>query len=313
MSNYTVSGVQVYSDVVLQADVLTFDTKSTLLLAPSPEKGGGPPTTLTIIANQIIIADTATITYSFDGAGAPGYDPGTPAKPQTSTAANGFGGASISGVGPFPQAANGEDGGPGMTGEKGISGVNAPEIQIFFGMVKQSSSGGLTVNVKGQDGGRGGNGGNGGPGGGGQQGSASTTSSSWYDNSQCTQGAGKGGNGGQGGDAGYPGMGGAGGSGGIVNVFTLNASLPLVQGWNYIVLGGMGAPPGNPGQPGPGGSGGPMGAQNSPCPATPGFDGSQGPDGQSMNTIDPTWHADYTGSDGQPGYAAQYQIKTVPS
>src|ERR1700722_1965166 len=313
MSNYTVSGVQIYSDVILQADILTFDTTSTLLLAAEPQKGGGPPTTLTIIANEIIITDTATITYRFDGAPGPGFAPGTPAPPQTGTAANGGAGSSISGTGPYPQAANGGNGGPGIAGKKGTAGVNAPELQIFVGLVKQMNPGALTVNFKGQDGGRAGNGGNGGPGGNGQQGSASTTSSSWYDNSQCTQGAGKGGNGGKGGDAGYPGKGGAGGNGGIVNVFTLSASLPLVQGWKDIVGGGSGGNPGNPGAPGSGSSGGAMGAQNSPCPATPGFDGSTGTAGRRMSAPDPTWHADYKGSDGVPGCSAQFQIKAVPS
>ena len=313
MTNYTVSGVQIYSDVILQADILTFDSKSTLLLAPSTQKAGGPPTTLTIIANEIIIADTATITYSFDGAPGPGFDPGTPAAPQTGTAATGGGGSSSPGVGSFPQADNGGNGGPGMTGQKGTHGIDAPELQIFVGVVKQMNTGALTVNFKGQDGGRGGNGGNGGPAGNGQQGSASTTSSSWYDNSKCTQGAGKGGNGGAGGDAGYPGNGGAGGNGGIVNVFALSASLPLVQGWNYITGGGSGGKHGKPGQPGKGGAGGSMGAQNSPCPVTPGFNGTQGADGQSMDTIDPTWPADYGGTDGLAGYSAQYQIKGVPS
>ena len=122
-------------------------------------KGRRAPTTLTIIANEININGPATIIYSFDGAPGPAYDPGTPKPPQTGTAANGGDGFSASGTGPFPQAANGSDGGPGMTGAKGIAGVDAPEIQIFVGLVKQMTSGKLTINVKGQDGGRGGNGG----------------------------------------------------------------------------------------------------------------------------------------------------------
>jgi hypothetical protein len=303
----------IYSEVILQATTLTFNSGSTLLLAPSPEKGGGPPTTLTIIAKEININGPASIIYSFDGAPAPAYDPGTPKPPQTGTAAGGGDGFSASGTGPFPQAANGADGGPGMTGAKGITGFDAPEIQIFVGLVKQMPSAMLTINVKGQDGGRGGNAGIGGKGGSGQEGSPSTTSSSWYDNSQCTQGAGKGGIGGRGGDAGFPGRGGAGGNGGIVNVFTLATSLPVVQAWTYIVGPGKGGAPGNPGQPGKGGVGGPAGAVNSPCPPVPGFGGSNGPDGQSMNAVDPNWSTDYAGQNGQPGYSAQYQIKQVPS
>ncbi|MGA2666146.1 MAG: hypothetical protein ABSF83_14495, partial [Nitrososphaerales archaeon] len=157
--SFTVSGVQIYSDVILQATTLTFDDNSVLLLAPSPEKGGPPPTTLTIMAQEIVLQGTATITYSFDGAPGPGYDPGTPAPPRATTAGNGFGGGSTPGVGGFPQAANGGDGGPGGPGEAGIAGIDAPELQIFAGVVTQPGSGGLTVNFKGQDGGRGGNGG----------------------------------------------------------------------------------------------------------------------------------------------------------
>jgi hypothetical protein len=313
VSAVTVTGVMVYSEVILQATTLTFNSGSTLLLAPSASRGGGPPTTLTIIANEIDINGPATIIYNFDGAPAPAYDPGTPKPPQMGTAANGSDGFSASGTGSFPQAANGGDGGPGMTGAKGIAGVDAPEIQIFVGLVKQMPSAMLTINVKGQDGGSGGSGGSGGKGGNGQEGSPSTTSSSWYDNSQCTQGAGKGGNGGAGGDAGFPGRGGAGGNGGIVNVFTLAPSLPIVQAWTYIVAPGKGGAPGNPGKPGNGGTGGPAGAVNSPCPPVPGFGGSNGPNGQAMSTVDPTWFTDYAGQNGQPGYSAQYQIKQVPS
>lgn len=311
--SFVVSGVRIWSDVVLQATTITFNSGSTLLLAPSTEKGGGPPTTLTIIANEIDIMGTATITYDFDGAPAPAYDPGTPKPPRTGAAPSGANGFSPPGTGPFPQAANGTDGGPGMTGAKGIPGVDAPEIQIFAGVVKQVASGKLTINVKGQDGGRGGDGGSGGNGGKGQDGSPSTTSSSWYDNSQCTQPAGKGGNGGAGGDAGFPGRGGAGGNGGIVNVFTLAPSLPVVKTWSYIVDPGKGGHPGNPGNAGSGGAGGAAGAVNDPCPPAPGYGGSTGPNGQSMNAVDPTWAADYAGKDGQPGYSAQYAIKQVPS
>src|ERR1022692_1199806 len=144
MSAYVVNGVQIYSEVILQADTITFNSGSTLLLAPSQEKGGGLPTTLTIIANQIVIADTAKITYDFDGAPGPAFDPGTPAPPQMSTAPNGFDGSASRGTGTFPQADNGGDGGPGMTGQKGVSGINAPELQIFVGLVKQTSAGALT-------------------------------------------------------------------------------------------------------------------------------------------------------------------------
>ncbi|HKT21260.1 MAG TPA: hypothetical protein VJR06_01365 [Nitrososphaerales archaeon] len=318
MVTFTVTGEVRYSQAVLEADIVQFNSKSRLVLAPtSNDKGPTSSNTLVIIAKQIVIADHATITWDLDGL--PGdppelvYDPDTPAPPTVSVAPNGFDGFSPPGTGSFPQAANGTDGGPGMTGAKGISGLDAPELEIFVGTIKQNYSDAITVNFKGQDGGRGGSGGNGGKGGDGQKGAPSQASDSWYDGDNCDQDEGKGGNGGKGGDAGYPGRGGAGGNGGVVKVFALKQTLPLAQGWKYIVGGGKGAPPGNPGNNGKGGAAGAQGDQNDPCPDHPEYAGSPGPDGQSMGDIDMNWMSDYSGPDGQDGDVGQYEIDTLPS
>lgn len=316
MVTFTVTGERRYSEPVLKADVLQFNSKSRLVLAPTESKASCS-NTLVIIAREISIADHATITWDLDGS--PGdppelvYDPDTPAPPTLSVAPSGADGFSPTGVGPFPQAANGTDGGPGMTGAQGISGLDAPELQIFVQDVQQAYPDAITVNFKGQDGGKGGKGGNGGKGGDGQKGAASQTSDSWYDGDQCNQDLGKGGDGGKGGDAGYPGRGGNGGNGGVIKVFAFKAILPRVQTWKYIYGGGSGAHPGDPGKKGKGGAAGPAGDKNDPCPAHPEYAGNPGPDGLSMDDVDANWSTDYAGKDGQEGDAEQYEIDQLPS
>lgn len=318
MVTFTVTGEKRYSDPILKADILKFNSNSRLVLAPTQDSKGPTANTLVIIAGEIDIADRATITWDLDGL--PGdppelvYDPDTPAPPTLSVAPNGPDGFSIPGDGPNPQAANGGDGGPGQTGAQGISGLDAPELEIFVGKVQQIHADAITVNFKGQDGGQGGKGGNGGKGGDGQKGSASKASDSWYDGDQCDQEPGRGGNGGKGGTAGYPGHGGAGGNGGVIKVFAMKGgTLALVQGWKYISGGGKGAPPGDAGKKGTGGAGGPQGDQNDPCPARPEYAGTPGPDGQSMDDIDMNWHTDYAGPDGQDGDVGTYEIDQMPA
>ncbi len=310
MSVFNVSGIIRYGQPVLQTDTLRFQTNSKLVLAP-PEKNMTPPTSLTIIANKIEIADHAEITYDLDSL--PGLDPDTPAPDQTITAANGANGSSSPGEGNYPIANNGGNGQAGKSGLKGPNGINAPELEIFVGEVHQKFSDAITVNFKGQDGGRGGKGGNGGTGGNGQKGAASQTSDSWYDGDQCDREPGRGGNGGRGGDSGLPGRGGAGGNGGIVKVFAKQPSLASVQTWKYIVNGGKGAPPGDPGQPGKGGAGGPQGTKNDPCPERPEYHGSDGPSGQSIGDMDPNWQTNFKGKDGLDGDAETYELSGVPN
>jgi hypothetical protein len=310
LSVYTISGVVRYSQVILQAGTIRFQSNSKLVLAPT-EKNMNPPKSLTIIADSIEIADHAEITYDLDGL--PGLDPDTPAPPTTTTAPGGANGGSSPGEGSFPQANNGGNGQPGNTGQKGIAGIDAPELEIFVGKVTQAYPDAITVNFKGQDGGQGGNGGDGGKGGDGQKGAASQASDSWYDGDECTREPGRGGNGGKGGDAGYPGRGGAGGNGGIVKVFALKPSLASIQTWKYIVNGGKGAPPGNPGKKGDGGAGGPQGDQNDPCPARPEYHGTDGPSGQSVVDVDSNWQTTYKGKDGLDGDAGTYELSGVPN
>lgn len=311
MADFVVAGDRRYGQVVLQADTLWFQKNSRLILAPDKERGS-IPTTLTIIAKKIRIDDSAEITYDLDGL--PGFDPDTPAPPQMAVAANGPNGGSVPGEGSYPLASNGGDGFPGQTGKKGIAGRHAPELEIFVGDVIQNKSNALRINFKGQDGGRGGRGGDGGNGGDGQKGAASTASDSWYDGDECTREPGRGGNGGKGGNAGYPGMGGAGGNGAIIKVFARSGTpFTAVQGWDYIFKGGLGADPGDPGKKGAGGAGGAQGDKNGPCPTRSEYHGTNGPDGQSMDDIDPNWQTNYRGEDGKDGEVGTYELTGVPS
>ncbi len=310
MSVFDVIGIVKYGNATLQAGTVKFEKNSKLVLAPV-EKNMTPSKSLTIIADRIEVVDRAEITYDFDGL--PGFDPDTPAPPQTGTVPNGANGSSSPGEGAYPQASDGGFGHPGPTGLKGKNGVDAPELQIFVGDVSQIHSDAITVNFKGQDGGKGGRGGDGGKGGDGQKGAASQTSDSWYDGDQCDREPGKGGNGGRGGDAGFPGRGGAGGNGGIIKVFAKSGSLPAVQGWKYIVKGGSGADPGDPGKQGAGGKGGQQGTKNDPCPSRPEYHGTDGPDGQSMDDVDPNWQKTYKGKDGLDGESNTYELSGVPS
>jgi len=287
---------------------LVFKTNSKLVLTPDKERHT-IPTTLTIIAKKIQIADTAEITYDLDGL--PGFDPDTPAPPQMTSVSNGANGGSSPGEGSYPLANNGGDGSPGQTGKKGIAGIHAPELEIFVGDIIQNNPNALTINFKGQDGGKGGKGGDGGNGGNGQKGAASTASDSWYDGDECTREPGRGGNGGKGGDAGYPGKGGAGGNGSIINVFA--KTIASVQGWTYIFKGGAGGPSGDPGKKGNPGAGGAQGDRNEPCPTRSEYHGTDGPPGRSMNEIDPNWQTDFKGEDGSDGYSGIYELAGVPS
>jgi hypothetical protein len=310
MSVFDVVGVVKYGIMVLQSSTVKLEKNSKLVLAPS-EKNMFPPKSLTIIADRIEIVDRAEITYDFDGL--PGFDPDTPAPPQIGTVGNGASGSSVPGEGSYPQATDGGAGHPGLTGLKGISGQDAPELQIFVGEIVQIHPDAIKVNFKGQDGGKGGKGGNGGKGGDGQKGAASQASDSWYDGDQCDREPGKGGNGGRGGDAGFPGKGGTGGNGGVVKVFAKAASLPSAQGWNYVVKGGKGGDAGDPGGNGPGGIGGPQGTKNDPCPTRPEYSGTNGPAGQSMSDVDPNWQTTYRGKDGSDGEWNTYELTGVPN
>ena len=310
MSVFDIVGIKKYGQMVLQAQTVKFEKDSKLVLAPI-EKNMDPPKSLTIIADRIEVVDHAEITYDFDGL--PGFDPDTPAPPQTGTVPPSPSGSSPPGEGGYPQATDGGDGQPGQTGLPGIKGFDAPELQIFVGEVIQAYPDAITVNFKGQDGGKGGRGGNGGSGGTGQKGAASQTSDSWYDGDECDREPGRGGIGGKGGDPGFPGRGGKGGNGGIVKIFAKTGSLPAVNGWKFIVKGGKGGDTGDPGNRGAGGPGGPQGTQNDPCPARPEYRGSDGPPGQSMDEVDPNWTTTYRGKDGQDGEANTYELSGVPS
>lgn len=310
---FTVVGETRYDEVVLRSDTIKFDSDSKLILAPVEEAPTGAPRTLTIIANSIEITDQAEITYDLDGDG--NIDADTPAPDRTGKAPNGSSGApNYTPSHPnweatsHPHAENGGQGTPGQRGERGIDGTHAPTLEIW---VKDVSAGSMTINFRGQDGGRGGDGGDGGDGGGGQKGATSRMDDAWYDGEECTREPGHGGKGGRGGDAGYPGCGGQGGNGGIVKVFTRLISIPRVQSWTYIVEGGKGGDAGLPGSPGTGGPGGPQGDRVDPCPSRPEYHGSAGLDGRPMDDIDPEWESNLRGEDGADGEYGVHQIVPI--
>jgi len=305
-TTFQVIGDTYVSEVILSYDKIKFETKSRLIMKPDKEMPKAPRT-LTIITNSIEITDTAVITYDLDNI--TGIDPETPPSPQTSTGAHGSDGANQSGVGAYPHAKDGGHGMPGQRGNDGTDGIDAPTLEIWVGDV---SAGSMTINFKGQDGGRGGHGGNGGNGGNGQKGAKSKMEDAWYNGEECTQEPGRGGNGGRGGDAGWPGSGGDGGDGGNVKVFTKQASEALVNNWDIKVKGGDGGNLGNPGNPGLGGQGGPQGDKVSPCPKRTEFAGNPGPQGQNMSEINPNWQTDLKGRDGEDGESRVYRIQIMP-
>lgn len=305
-SVFTVTGETRFYDVLLDKDLLDFESNSKLILGPV-EGHDDAPRTLTIVAKEIRIKDQAEITYDLDGRS--GNDPYTPAPDSASTASKGSDGYTHPGEGSYPIALDGGNGESGGRGEKGISGINAPTLEIW---VEEVTEGSMKINLKGQDGGKGGNGGGGGNGGNGQKGAKSTVTDAWYNGDECSREPGKGGDGGKGGDAGYPGEGGHGGNGGIVKVFTLNSYLPRVQGWTYIVEGGKGGACGEPGRPGEGGKGGSQGDKVGPCPERSEYRGRDGPDGKSMDDIDSSWRTNFRGKDGRDGEYATYKVEKLP-
>ena len=109
-----------------------------------------------------------------------------------------------------------------------------------------------------------------------------------------------------------PGRGGDGGNGGIVKVFVLDASLPRVNAWGYIVNGGKRGEAGDPGTRGEGGTGGPQGDQNDPCPARSEYAGSDGPPGRSMSEIDPLYESNFEGEDGKDGDWSAHSMSVLP-
>jgi hypothetical protein len=310
----TITGELRYAESVLETDILKFESGSKLVLAPAvvDDKPVEALRTLTILADAIVIDGSAEITYDLDGDGH--LDPDTTPPDTKGAPAPSSDGGSIPGVGSYPHAVDGGHGQPGRTGERGIAGRDAPELEIFVGKVDSRN---MTVNFKGQDGGKGGGGGNGGRGGDGQKGAASKTGGSWLGD-DCIQEPGRGGNGGKGGDAGDPGRGGYGGNGGIVRVFTSKGSLAFVnstatqKGWTVIVSGGGGGIAGDPGNPGGGGKGGAQGDSNDPCPKRDEYHGSDGPDGRTMDVIDPDWKKNFKGVDGLNGDWEAHELSGMP-
>ncbi|MCX2710180.1 MULTISPECIES: collagen-like protein [Pseudomonas] len=182
--------------------------------------------------------------------------------------------------------ATGGQGGVGPAGIVGEPGYNAPSLTIML----KKLTGGLKVNLKGEDGGAGGVGGIGGAGG--QGGRGSPASQNLFN---CMAGAGDGGTGGSGG---VGGAGGAGGNGGNGGTLTLISELDAVDAISRLLVvdlsGGVGGAAGQGGEGGSGGPGGPGGQESKPyCVGN----GDQGPGGAKG----PNGSAGIPGAIGQPG------------
>jgi lysophospholipase L1-like esterase len=225
---------------------------------------------LVMLAEHIVIGQGVTFTWHQPG---PSFSPKQP-KPKPET--------------PFPPpipdhlgGTRGYAGLPGLVGDGGADGKNAPTFEIWTLKLK----GNPVFDLGGQAGFRGGRGGDGGDGGPGSKGKAAVVA--WERPiPNCKSGPGNGGDGGPGGRAGDGGSGGAGGHGGQLLVRAPKDDLlGMISGFMVTTSGGpsgAGGAPGNPGAGGPGGEGG-----NNPhkCSTSHGQRGRAGP----------------SGSPGQPG------------
>lgn len=213
-------------------------------------------------------------------------------------------------AGMYPKATNGGDGKAGGRGGKGVSGLNAPVLEIWTNGI----AGDIEIDLRGQSGGQGGDGGKGQFGGRGQDGAAAVpgTDTNWLGipSLACKEPAGLGGDGGRGGNAGCGGDGGDGGNGGVLKVFyTTGVNLSLLH---PELTRGFGGNPGNPGKPGKGGAPGNPGINLPPCPATT-LSSQQGEDGEFCRQGDAgKGGISQKGLDGKDGQYWPYQVVDLP-
>ncbi len=183
----TVLGNYDVTDDIIFCNVLQFVGLSPqLVIRPVPGSKVGARRLLKIVANIIDTTGStgATITYNLDNnleppaGNFPSFaDPATQAKtgadgtpnawqgPLPDTASPNFFPPVI--PGPFPRAEDGGDGYAGGRGGTGAQGIDGPTLEIWTTNV----IGGVTIDLRGQQGGNGGKGGNGQFGGQGQMGS----------------------------------------------------------------------------------------------------------------------------------------------
>lgn len=124
-----------------------------------------------------------------------------------------------------PNAArDGQKGTKGATGKKGNKGRDVPNLKVYFGAlvvrdIGLFNPGSLTIDFRGQAGGKGGKGQDGSEGGDGEKGRHGSYEDPWNASPRCTRQPGPGGHGGDGGKGGDGGDGGDGGKGAGVEVY----------------------------------------------------------------------------------------------
>jgi hypothetical protein len=331
----TVTGNYDVKDDIIFCDVLQFVGLSPqLVIRPVPGSKVGARRLLKIVAKVIDTTGSsgATITYNLDNnleppvGNFPSFaDPTTQAKtgadgnpnfnqgpiPPADTASPNFNPIldPLHYTGPFPKAADGGDGQPGGRGGTGGQGMDGPTLEIWTTNV----IGGVSIDLRGQQGGNGGKGGNGQFGGAGQGGSPaiSGTDTSWTGVPYvvCVQQPGLPGDGGRGGNAGCGGDGGDGGNGGFVKIFYTSgvnlAALPT------MLQAGKGGNPGNPGNPGQGGGPGSL-AINIPVACGTGQNAQNGPMGDACRGGDNKGGISQAGASGVDGSVTTFLVKNIP-
>lgn len=328
-----VTGYMRVDDDAIFTRRLQFVGLSKLVIVPKKDADPSAPRVLKIVADTIdtSLATGAEITYDLDTSdlipptpltGDMGLDPETKAKngvDGTPNYSHGIGGLLpdtadpnydplLGPEGDYPKAENGGDGQPGGRGGKGVRGMNGPILEIW---TKEILGNGLTIDLRGQNGGDGGKGGNGQYGGKGQKGSTAVpgTGETWLGvpTARCVRGPGMGGDGGKGGNAGCGGDGGDGGNGGVVKLFyTAGVDRSKISS---MLQRGMGGAPGSAGTAGKGGKAGPPGLNLPPCVQA--LSSSDGADGLSCPSEKEGGIAQ-RGQDGKDGAFFEYLVTEIP-
>jgi lysophospholipase L1-like esterase len=230
----------------------------TIVIAPGSQVVlGWPLAHVVMLAEKIVIGEGVTFTWQQPG---PGFWPHEPKpKPPTPGAPP---------VSDYLAGTTGYAGLPGLVGDGGADGKNAPTFEIWT----LELGGNPVFDLGGQPGFRGGRGGDGGDGGPGSKGKAAVRSYGF-----CRAGPGNGGDGGPGGRAGDGGPGGTGGHGGRLLVRAPRDDLlGMISGFMVTTSGGAGGAAGIPGIPGAGGPGGERGDNPHKCSTSHGNRGRAG-------------------------------------
>ena len=257
--DFVVQGVKRFDGWFLKANRLVFEPGSQLIFSQEAQNRRN---SFFVVAREIVIKDQNSpglITWERGSSPVVSDNPGQ------------------AGTGAHAQNDDlpGGPGNPGQPGQPGHSGKDAPNLTVF---VLSPPTSALTIDFKGQDGGKGGKGQKGGDGGNGAKGHPASAALVG-----CKRGAGNGGDGGSGGSGGIGGVGGRGGTGGSVMLVSLADRLPTItQHFRVLVTGGdggVGGDGGNGGNGGQGGSGGQEARPNCVGDGSSGNPGAQGPNG----------------------------------